>query len=734
MINHFLKLGGVNTVEEFYRKFPTEAHFDNHVYKMKYGGMYAYDNGGGTPPRRADYMDNEEQWQADMDAYTRSLGTGPAPKQKAANVTTPAATTEAAAPAATSTSSPYGGVSVVDLLVSKGKAYNKASRKKLAETLGMKGYTGSPSENKALINAINANPEILDKYEAVKEPVKKSAPGGVDNGFRPYVSAPNTASNQMPGALYNATPGFYTKPIPAKSAPVKSAPGVDNGFRPYAPNEPVYGIWPYDNNNSSAQPTKQNNPADWKGRNQKGQQSANIKTDTRNLESGMIEDKNKGVMHVVIKGKVVKTIPIMTGLNKNGEINDQGLAYMQAHPEEAKKMRATPTGTYFSQPNPDIYGHPGFNMNPIPAFGQPAPKARDLAQHIIYPKEAAERTKIMKGPGEKRVGSWGCTNLYGQDIDCLTGQLFPKGDTTIVVDSRRPEDQKFLKNKYNIQKMGGEPCYECGGMYARGGQTLHPGGDGTYYQGNFFDDGGSFVPDYGAAAYGQLPQYEMGMAEGGPIYSDVTQYNHQGIVPAFDWMQDGGSPLYSTQGQQLRNFMNTVGYTPGGWMPNHIQLPPVGPRRYDAGGMSPDQAAMMAQQQGQQGPPQGAPQQGGGIDPQQVMQVVAQKLQQGEQPNQIMQELVQAGISQDMAQQIIQQVMQQMQGAQGQQAAEEQQENPQQQSPQEEMAEGTPQAMYGMGMKYGGSRTKKYEVGGEYEMNNSDIKKLISQGYKIEYI
>jgi hypothetical protein len=94
-----------------------------------------------------------------------------------------------------------------------------------------------------------------------------------------------------------------------------------------------------------------------------------------------------------------------------------------------------------------------------------------------------------------------------------------------------------------------------------------------------------------------------------------------------------------------------------------------------------------------------------------------------------------------MAQQIIQQVMQQLQASQGQQAGEEMMENPEQQGPQEELEEGqSPQAMYGLGMKYGGSTNKKgkfaknYKVGGEYEMSNSDIQKLIAQGYKLQYL
>lgn len=271
--------------------------------------------------------------------------------------------------------------------------------------------------------------------------------------------------------------------------------------------------------------------------------------------------------------------------------------------------------------------------------------------------------------------------------------FFALGGVTNIKDfyKKFPTEDHF--NRHVEMKYGGITAYK------QGGQTLHPGGDGTYYQGNFFDDGGTYVPEYGSAAYG-LPEYNLGAS-----------------------FQDGGSPLYSTQGQALRNFMNTVAYGRNGNQSMYnVQFPEVGPRRYDDGGMSPDQAAMMAQQQGQQ-PPQGS----SGFDPQQVMQMVAQMLQQGEQPEQIMQQLVQQGIPQDQAQQIIQQVIQQLQGAANPGGPEPNgvQEYPQGQKP--------PQAMYGMGMKYGGTN-KKYKVGGEYDVTNNDVKKLIAQGYKIQYI
>jgi len=174
----------------------------------------------------------------------------------------------------------------------------------------------------------------------------------------------------------------------------------------------------------------------------------------------------------------------------------------------------------------------------------------------------------------------------------------------------------------------------------------------------------------------------------------------------------------------------------------------------------------------------GAPQQGGEDQQQQLMQQIAQALQQGMPPEQVMQQLVKMGMPQDQAQQIIQMIMQQMQGGAGGQ-------------------EQAPMQMYGGGMKMGGTpcyncggmyedggaygnvpqhgnpgtyaggysgtssggqyfdyggpyiplyngggdndyrsggSVKKYKKGGEYEMSHSDIQALINKGYKIQYL
>lgn len=685
MLDHFLRLGGVTTAEEFYKKFPKETDFDNHVYQqMKYGGgINAYDSGGPILPGTLDKA---------IDTYRRDSFVGP---------TIP--TTSKSAPS--KKSSVYGGVSVVDYLSSMGKPTDKASRKVLAESLGIEGYTGKPGENNKLLKMLQSNPAIL------KQPLVSKKPS----------SAPSPVASPNFQVYNNELINMYNKPQ-KQAAPVKKM-GVDSGFRPYAPNQIIQGVWPY---NQPAQPTPKktqvnntaastnnfqrypgrgtsfeldyNNyegrpdqvtakpttakaaakqkekqarietaasPSSWKGRNEKGQLLANFKDARNNLESGVITDKGTNTQYVIQNGKVVKSYPVLTGQagknkNKDTNVNNKGVGYLESHPE----ARSTPTGTYFMNPNPDIYGAAGYNLKAIPAYGKTAPDARAIAMHIPYgtgpkgthgydPAEGARRLAALKSPNPNdNYGSYGCVNTPSGELKCLTQNTFPQGDTTIVVDSRYANDKRFIKNK-NRRKMGGEPCYNCGGMYEHGGyygnvpQHGNPGayGDGdsgTFSGGQYFDDGGTFVPDYGAIAMGQLPQYAMGKA------------------------------------------MYGMGMAYGGM--------------YAEGGMSPEEQAMMAQQQGQQSP-----------DPQQVMQEVAQMLQQGAQPEQIMQQLVQEGIPQDQAQQIIQQVMQQMQSAQQQQEV--------------------PPSPQG-GMRMGGS----YKVGGEYDMSPNDIQNLIKQGYKIQYI
>jgi hypothetical protein len=79
-----------------------------------------------------------------------------------------------------------------------------------------------------------------------------------------------------------------------------------------------------------------------------------------------------------------------------------------------------------------------------------------------------------------------------------------------------------------MQRMGGQPCYNCGGMYAYGGVSGQNPNPGTYEDGysgtnagnNYFNHGGAFVPSYADSAYGGM-MYGGGMAEGGVVVGGV---------------------------------------------------------------------------------------------------------------------------------------------------------------------------------------------------------------------
>jgi hypothetical protein len=93
-------------------------------------------------------------------------------------------------------------------------------------------------------------------------------------------------------------------------------------------------------------------------------------------------------------------------------------------------------------------------------------------------------------------------------------------------------------------------------------------------------------------------------------------------------------------------------------------------------------------------------------DPQQLMQGVAQMLQQGAQPQEVAKQLVEIGIPQDKVVLIIKTVMQQLQGGQEQPA-----------------------------MRYGGyAKGGQYEEGEEVDLSPEEIEDLRSQGYDVEYL
>jgi hypothetical protein len=133
---------------------------------------------------------------------------------------------------------------------------------------------------------------------------------------------------------------------------------------------------------------------------------------------------------------------------------------------------------------------------------------------------------------------------------------------------------------------------------------------------------------------------------------------------------------------------------------------------YAEGGMSPEEAMMMQQQQG-------APQeQGSGEDAQmqQIVEAVVNMLEEGMQPQEIMQKLVEAGLPQEMAEQVVQHVIEDQQGGGQEQQMPPQggQEQMMQEAPPQEMMEGQmPMRMYGGGDSFAYGGFPRFDGGGE---------------------
>ena len=123
------------------------------------------------------------------------------------------------------------------------------------------------------------------------------------------------------------------------------------------------------------------------------------------------------------------------------------------------------------------------------------------------------------------------------------------------------------------------------------------------------------------------------------------------------------------------------------------------------------------QQGGEQMQQQGGDQQ---AQMQQLVQMAAQALSQGADPQQVAQMLMQKGVPQEIVQQVIQAAMQDLQQQQGQQQA------PQEQMPQEQEMQ-QPQMNYGGYMQQGGLTDWWMQAGGQKKTTFADIEKMYQQ-------
>jgi hypothetical protein len=217
------------------------------MYGMGYGGYVPLAQGGmevTNPPREADYMGNQEQYQADMDAYLQSVGQNPGSMQMPQmQNSTPMQGGYSAPPQQknfpdyenysqamdqylgsiqqqadsgqmvpqgrmTSAPSPYvptsnQGYSIVDFLAAQGKPADFASRKELASALGITNYRGTATQNKQMMQILQQNPDILYEYEGIAQPtggVRKRAASGKNAKGAPSTQSIAQAKQEALGA------------------------------------------------------------------------------------------------------------------------------------------------------------------------------------------------------------------------------------------------------------------------------------------------------------------------------------------------------------------------------------------------------------------------------------------------------------------------------------------------------------------------------------------------------
>jgi hypothetical protein len=228
---------------------------------FNYGGSYFQDGG---EPRQEDFPDYES-YQAAMDQYLASMavqqqsapmmGGAPADYMAAptfnqfpvheqyadamdafvANGSTGAygapvvAPPQIQAPAAAPTRglNAYSGVSVHDFLTAQGKSGSFASRKQLAQQLGIPGYRGTAEQNRQMMEMIRQNPAVLDDLSAAP------AAGRASSGSKKKAGTPAAAAYQSPdGGNYWAGKQAYMNKsangTPAASETISAESGSGN--------------------------------------------------------------------------------------------------------------------------------------------------------------------------------------------------------------------------------------------------------------------------------------------------------------------------------------------------------------------------------------------------------------------------------------------------------------------------------------------------------------------------
>ena len=350
---------------------------------------------------------------------------------------------------------------------------------------------------------------------------------------------PTSARPQSPMSRI-VIPGTQQRSMRPVQQPVQqSVPQTGSPFGVYAPNQPVQGTWPYAPQQSKPAVKQTAKPAVKQVvvQTPQGPIMKEVIVDDRNWAQKMYQSEDGHIHKFQLPEDVYnayqtnlptnkgKKFGVVSKQNATGYFFDENgnLAVqdevgigeqMGDTPNTFYQNKTTPTGTYklerpnyskevldkkrkgydannfFLVKNPDgsnVVGKPeGYNKDVDPS----------LAFHGIPTHLLKQRGQLFNdGNIDNNCMSAGCINARRQLLD--NPYFNDLTSASLYVTPRTSPVPKAKKKK----KMGGEPCYECGGMYAEGGEEGGPGwGDAAWTAAQIADPTG--VLSYGDAYRG----------------------------------------------------------------------------------------------------------------------------------------------------------------------------------------------------------------------------------------
>jgi len=453
--------------------------------------------------------------------------------------------------------------SIVDAMKLMGDDSSFANRKKMAESMGINGYTGTEDQNKELVQKYYASKRQFAESDSddniqsllssgtediapmqsrsaqpiptmgMQRPIPQAPMSGSDIRMRtlddlgPRENTParfNVSRTPIDNSLFIAGPP--NRPMdPDMVTQEMDLPEVTvMGSKKVAPKQPVPAAKPTPAKKPVSTPNKPIlNTTNFNSLSGFNKTTQEMIKEAAKRNNGKVFITDKGTKSTIVgtvkNGKVeLQAFPVLTGEYDKPGMYADSYSYDKLEGSNDKTLRRTPTGAFALDKHENIYGEPGFFLRGL-----------DDAYHVTYPEEFAQRNPKYTDPNINNNNmSYGCINGRCGDIATLT-KMFNTGDSSYIIDTRLPYNQNVKMINTNqhkkIKEMGGMNSNQSD-MYFAGGEIEN---DPHIMELYGFQGGGQImeipVAPYGYAQQGmEIPVAPYGYNEqGGMNYEDGGQ-------------------------------------------------------------------------------------------------------------------------------------------------------------------------------------------------------------------